>query len=242
MFRPTRVDSLIPPPGTLPPMSRPIVVDIDGTMSRADRSIEGRVIDALRDWDGPVVVATGKAFPYPVGLCDFVGIRVRIIAENGGVVCAEDAVEVHGDAAAAWRAADRIRAAGYDLGWDGADLVNRWRETEVAVAPSVPREVVDEAAAAEGLEVVDSGFALHVKSAEVSKGLALRTVADLLGLDASDFAAIGDSENDVPTFEVVGTSYAVANADDRALDAADVVTDGSYADGLLEALAAIDDE
>ena len=221
-------------------MSRPIVVDIDGTMSRADRSIEGRVIDALRDWDGPVVVATGKAFPYPVGLCDFVGIPVRVIAENGGVVCTDDVLDVHGDATAARRAADRIREAGYDLGWDDADLINRWRETEVAVAPSVPREVVDEAAAAEGLEVVDSGYAYHVKSDDVSKGTALRTLAGLMGLEVADFAAIGDSENDVPTFEVVGASYAVANADDRALDAADAVTEGAYADGLLEALSVIE--
>ena len=220
-------------------MSRPIVVDIDGTMSRADRSIEGRVIDALRNWEAPVVVATGKAFPYPVALCDFVGVPVRVIAENGGVVCTDDALEIHGAAAAARRAADRIREAGYGLGWDDADLANRWRETEIAVAPSVPREVVDEAAEAEGLEVIDSGFAYHVKSAEVSKGKALRTLAALLGLEAADFAAIGDSENDVSTFGVVGSSYAVANADDRALDAADAVTDGSYADGLLEALAEI---
>lgn len=220
-------------------MSRPIVVDIDGTMSRADRSIEGRVIDALRDWEAPVVVATGKAFPYPVALCDFVGIPVRVIAENGGVVCTDDALEVHGAREAARRAADRIREAGYDLGWDDSDLANRWRETEIAVAPSVPREVVDEAAEAEGLEVIDSGFAYHVKSADVSKGKALRTLAALLGVEVADFAAIGDSENDVSTFEVVGSSYAVANADDRALDAADAVTDGSYADGLLEALAEI---
>ena len=223
-------------------MSRPIVVDIDGTMSRADRSIEGRVIDALRAWESTVVIATGKAFPYPVGLCDFVGVPVRVIAENGGVVCTDDVLEVHGDAAAARRAAERIREAGYDLGWDDADLINRWRETEVAVAPSVPRQVVDEAAEAEGLEVVDSGYAYHVKSGDVSKGRALRTLAGLLDLSAADFAAIGDSENDVPTFEVVGASYAVANADDRALDAADAVTEGAYADGLLEALAEIDGE
>ena len=220
-------------------MSRPIVVDIDGTMSRADRSIEGRVIDALHGWDGPVVVATGKAFPYPVGLCDFIGIPVRVIAENGGVVYADGTLDIHGDAEAPWRAAERVEAAGYDLGWDPADLVNRWRETEVAVSPDVPREVVDEAAQAEGLEVVDSGFAYHVKSPAVSKGRALRAVAELLDLEPADFAAIGDSANDVATFEVAGEAYAVANAAPEAVAAADTVLAGSYADGLLEALSAI---
>lgn len=205
-------------------------------MSRADRSIEGRVFDALRDWDGSVVVATGKAFPYPVALCDFIGIPVRVIAENGGVLCTDDLLEVHGNADAASRAADRIRQAGYDLGWQQTDLVNRWRETEVAVAKRIPREIVDEAAEAEGLAVVDSGFAYHVKSSETSKGRALTSLAASLEIDPADFAAIGDSENDVSTFEVVGTAYAVANADDRALSAADEITEGTYASGLLEAL------
>lgn len=217
-------------------MSRPIVVDIDGTMTRDDRSMEGRVVDALRAWEGPVVVATGKAFPYPVALCEFVGLPVRVIAENGGVVCAEGTLEVHGDVEAASRAVERIEEAGHDLGWESGDLVNRWRETERAVARSVPRDVVDEAAEAEGLEVVDSGYAYHVKSPGVSKGLALETVAGLMGLQAADFTAIGDSDNDVSTFEVAGVAYAVANANEAARASADRVTDGSFADGLLEAL------
>jgi len=223
-------------------MSRPIVVDVDGTMSRPDRSIEGRVIDALRAWAGPVVVATGKALPYPVGLCDFVGIPVRVVAENGGVVCAEGVLEVHGNAEAPRRAARRIEDAGYDLGWDPADLVNRWRETEVAVSHDVPGAVVDDAAAAEGLEVVDSEYAYHVKSPDVSKGLALATVAALLDLSTTDFAAIGDSANDLSTFEVVGDAYAVGNAVEAAKATADHVTEGRYADGLLEALSTIADD
>jgi phosphoglycolate phosphatase (TIGR01487 family) len=214
-------------------------VDIDGTMSRRDRSIEGRVFDALRDWDAPVVVATGKSFPYPVALCDFIGVPVRVIAENGGVVCVDNELEIHGDRAAANRAADRIREAGHDLGWDAADLINRWRETEIAVSRDVPRDVVDRAAETEGLEVVDSGYAYHVKDPSVSKGRALHTAAATLGLEAEAFAAVGDSENDVSTFEVVGRSYAMANGDESAKAAADETTDGSYADGLLEALAAL---
>lgn len=222
-------------------MNRPLVLDIDGTMSRPDRSIEGRVIDAVRDWNAPVVIATGKAFPYPVALCDFIGIETRVIAENGGIVCTDEAVQVNGDGEAARRAARDLEDAGYDLGWDDADLINRWRETEVAVDREVPREAVDEHAARYGLEVVDSGYAFHVKSGDVDKGLGLETVAALMDQSPADFAAVGDSENDVETFAVAGVSYAVANADERARAAADHVTDGSYADGLLEAMRAIAD-
>ncbi len=220
-------------------MPPPIVVDIDGTLSRADRSIEGRVVDAVREWPEPVVVATGKAFPYPVALCDFVGIPPRVIAETGGVVYADDRVRFEGDPAACERFVDRLAEAGFDLGWGEVDVLNRWRETEIAINRGVPRAVVDEHAAAEGLQVVDSGYAYHVTAPEVSKGRALRTLCSMVDLDPADLVAVGDSENDVSTFAVVGESYAVANADDRALDAADHVTDGTYGDGLLEALDAI---
>ena len=220
-------------------MPRPIVVDIDGTLSRPDRSIEGRVVDAVRAWPAPVVIATGKAFPYPVGLCDFVGIEYRVIAENGGVVFVDDEVVFEGDREACERFADALRADGYALGWGDVDVLNRWRETELAISRDVPRAVVDEHAAAAGLQVIDSGYAYHVTTPDVDKGRALETLCDLAGLDPLDFAAVGDSENDAPTFGVVGESWAVANADDAALAAADHVTEGAYGDGLLEALDAI---
>ncbi|MFB6360907.1 MAG: phosphoglycolate phosphatase [Halobacteriales archaeon] len=219
-------------------MTRPIVVDIDGTLSRPDRSIEGRVIDAIREWPATVVVATGKAFPYPVALCDFIGRDHLVIAENGGVVFAGDQVHFEGDPEACERFAAALRDRGYDLGWGHSDVVNRWRETEVAVVRDVPRDVVDELAREHGLQVIDSGFAYHITAPAVSKGRAFRTLCEIIGRDPSEFGAIGDSENDVSTFEVVGDSFAVANADDRALGAADHVTDGTHGDGLLEALEA----
>lgn len=220
-------------------MSRPIVVDIDGTMSRPDRSIEGRVFDLLRNWDEPVVVATGKAFPYPVALCGYIGIPVRVIAENGGVVATESTVEVAAGADRVRSFVAAYREAGYSLGWADADLANRWRETEVAINREQPRGPIDEFAEEHGLRVIDSGYAYHVLVPGVSKGRALESLAELLGLSVEGFAAVGDSENDVSTFGVVGMSYAVANGDDRAKTAADHVTSAGYAEGLFEALAMI---
>jgi phosphoglycolate phosphatase (TIGR01487 family) len=219
-------------------MARPIVVDIDGTLSRPDRSIEGRVIDAIREWPETVVVATGKAFPYPVALCDFIGREHLVIAENGGVVFADDQLVFEGDPDACEQFADALRNRGYELGWGRSDVVNRWRETELAVVRDVPRAIVDELADEHGLEVVDSGFAYHITAPEVSKGRGLRTLCEIVDMDPTAFGAVGDSENDVSTFEIVGVAYAVANADDRARAAADHVTEGRYGDGLLEALEA----
>lgn len=216
----------------------PLVVDIDGTMTDDERAIDHRVMPVLREWSAPVIVATGKALPYPVGLCQFVGIPTRAIAENGGVaaVADTDTIAYEGDRAAAQAVVEAYQAAGYDLGWRETDFVNRWRETEIAVARDQPLEPLETIAAEHGLEVVDTGYAYHVKDPEMSKGKALRTAADELGVEPADFLAVGDSTNDVSTFAVAGEAVAVANADDAALAAADRVTDASFADGFLEAV------
>jgi phosphoglycolate phosphatase (TIGR01487 family) len=219
-------------------MVPPLAVDIDGTLTRPDKSVDPRVFDPLRAWEAPVVVATGKSLPYPIGLCEFLGIPINVVTENGGVVYVEAADELvyNGDRRAAQRVADAYREAGHGLGWGAVDLVNRWRETEVAVSRGSPLAPLAELAAEEGLEVVDTGYAYHVKSPDVDKGLGLRTAAERLGRDPEEFVAVGDSENDADAFATVGTGIAVANADETALAAADRVTDAAFADGFLEAL------
>jgi phosphoglycolate phosphatase (TIGR01487 family) len=215
----------------------PLAVDVDGTLTDGDGAVDPRVFGVLRNWDAPVVVATGKSLPYPVALCQFVGIPTRVIAENGGVVVVADRDEIRhlGDREAAQDVVDEYVAAGYDLGWDETSFVNRWRETEVAVSRDSPKGPLERIAADHGLEVVDTGYAYHVKSRSMSKGEGLKAVAESLDLSPETFVAIGDSENDVSAFAEAGRSIAVANADDAARAAADAVTAASYADGFLEA-------
>lgn len=220
--------------GSLPPLA----VDVDGTLTRPDKSLDPRVIDPLREWAeaAPVVVATGKAFPYPVALCEFLGVPSNVVAENGGAVYAagDEDVVFTGDREAVEAVRTAYLAAGHDLGWGDVDLVNRWRETEIAVSRESPLAPLESLAAEHGLEIVDSGYAYHVKSPAVDKGTGLRTAAERLGRDPSDFVAVGDSENDAEVFATVGRAYAVANADATAREAADVVTEDGFADGFLE--------
>ncbi len=222
---------------SVPADAPPLAVDIDGTLTDDQRELDPRVMPVLRSWPTHVVVATGKAMPYPVSLCDFLGIEQLVIAENGGVVVASrDTVRIEGDREAANAVAAAYREAGYGLGWGGADLVNRWRETELAVSREMPLAPLQTIAEEHGLVVVDTGYAYHVKSPDINKGKGLAVVAAELDLESRDFLAIGDSENDVSTFDVAGRSVAVANADDSALAAADHVTDAHFADGFLEAV------
>lgn len=220
---------------------QPLAVDIDGTLTRGDGSLDPRVIDPLRAWPGPVVVATGKAVPYPVGLCEFVGVPIRVIAENGGAVylADDDRIEFTGDRQSAQRVIERYTNEGHSLGWGEVDFINKWRETELAVNIDQPLEPLQEIAHSEGMRVFDTGYAYHVTDPGVDKGAGLRTVATRLEIEPSSFAVTGDSENDAAMFEIAGASYAVANADDTAKAAADHVTADTYADGMLEALDSI---
>lgn len=216
----------------------PLAVDVDGTLTDTDQAVDPRVFPVLREWPETVVVATGKAAPFPVALCEFVGIEPCAVAENGGVVVVgqTDTYAVAGDRAAVDRVTDAYRERGHDLGWGAIDLANRWRETEIAIRLDRPREPLDGLAAEEGLVVLDTGFAYHLKDPSVDKGTGLERVAAELDVDSGAFLAVGDSENDVPAFERAGEAVAVANADEQALAAADRVTDAAYADGFLEAV------
>ena len=222
----------------------PLAVDIDGTLTDQRRALDPRIFPILRAWPAPVVIATGKAPPYPVALCEFLRIDPVVIAENGGVVLVEraDTIRYLGDAEGTNDVSRAYRELGHQIGWGNLDIVNRWRETELAVDRDSPREPLERLAKKHGLTVVDTGFAYHVKSPDIDKGKGLEAVAETLDLNAGTFAAIGDSNNDVPVFKTAGHGIAVANAPERVRQAADRVTDAEYADGFLEAISWLGEE
>ncbi len=223
-------------------MVPPLALDIDGTLTTPTGRIDGRVFELLPDWDAPVVIATGKAFPYPVALATFLGLPPQVIAENGGVVHVADETTFLADPDRPRAVVEAFEERGGEIGWGDDTTVNRWRETEVALSTDADEALLREVAAdVPDVEVVDTGYAFHVKSTSVNKGDGLVRAAEALELDPESFVAVGDSENDVSTFGVAGDAYAVANADTAAREAADVVLDTGFMDGtaaVLEALAA----
>ncbi len=222
------------------PMAPPLVLDIDGTLTlagstRSPAPIDPAIFEPLRTWPAPIILATGKAFPAPVSLCQFIGLPVRVIAETGGIVCVGEQVET----LTAGHRHEEVRAAMADRGFGssgGSELINRWRETETAFPRNVPLEVLREVAAGHDLEVVDTGYAYHVKDPSVSKGEGLERLLALEGIDPQSCTAIGDSPNDISLFERVGRAVAVANAHPDVKEAADFVTDRPHARGTLDVL------
>jgi phosphoglycolate phosphatase (TIGR01487 family) len=223
----------VPPEADLPPLA----LDIDGTLTTPDHTIDPRVFRVLPEWPAPVVLATGKSFPYPIALCHFVGISERVIAENGGIVCVDEQVHVEGDAERVAAAADAFRERGGELGWGAADTTNRWRETEVAARATADEPLLRAVADEFDLTFLDTQYAYHLTDPDVSKGNGLREAASILDRHPDEFVAVGDSMNDASTFGVAGESYALANADEVAKDAADATLDAGYMDGTMTVLA-----
>ena len=75
------------------------------------------------------------------------------------------------------------------------------------------------------------GF-IEVISRKASKGIAVKSLCNILGINISESIAIGDSLNDLPMIEVAGLGVAVANAVEEVKSKADVVTASNDDDGV----------
>jgi phosphoglycolate phosphatase (TIGR01487 family) len=215
----------------------PLILDIDGTITSPEEwRLDPRIINPIRSWDGPVIFATGKAFPYPVMLCRFLGIGEYVVAENGGVVYDGKTIEKTTNSTIPFQVAEEYINAGYELGPESISLANRWRETEMLVHKDQPLQPLQNIIDPHDVELIDTGFAYHIKDPTVMKGDGIKILAESLGFELQSAIAIGDSINDVSVFEIVGESFAVGNADSKAREVADHVVDEEQADGTIKIL------
>ncbi|MFL6577266.1 MAG: Cof-type HAD-IIB family hydrolase [Povalibacter sp.] len=75
-----------------------------------------------------------------------------------------------------------------------------------------------------------------ITRAGVSKGSALRAIAQEYGFDLSDVMYVGDAENDLSAMRIVGHPVAMENASDSVLNAARITVGHVDDGGLAEAL------
>lgn len=213
--------------------------DIDGTLTFRDRSLELSVISAIRRLRVPVVLATGNVFCFVHAIAVAVGGIAGIIAENGGIVADTKARVISGNVEACRIAARAVEHSGrFNLRkLDVAERVTEVaysRDTLTDADVSSFRKIVAECCP--DVTVVDSSFAVHIRDIHVNKGIGLTKIAELLGIPLGEFAAFGDSENDVEMLKVAGTGVAVGNADKKAKAAADYITKGNHGLGVVEGL------
>lgn len=211
-------------------------MDIDGTLTDDSRRMSLEAVSALREVEGSgvhVILASGNVLPVAYAVSTYMGFRGPLVAENGGVVCHGERVWVLGDPdgpKAAWKLIQQELPEAERL------FTDRWRETEIGLRQGVDVDRVREAVGRLGVEVQTTGWAVHVMARGMDKFVGVSRACELLGLDVSRAAAIGDSENDIRMIRGCGWGVAIGNADERTKAAASHVAEGRNGDGVVEGL------
>jgi len=209
-----------------------IAVDIDGTITFSDRSIDCRAVAALRSLNIPVVIATGNVLCVARAVAKLLGTNGIVIAENGGVV---ECGRVESDTSHMKECIDALNTLEKHFSLERLDAESRITEIGLRRNFDVEeaRKLVGEDA---GVNIVDTGFAIHIKSKKINKGIGLKRIAQMMCIDAQDFVAIGDSPNDIEMIKAAGLGVAVGNAHPDLKKVAGMVTKGEYGAGVEEAV------
>ena len=212
-----------------------LVVDIDGTITNPDRTLDLDVAARFRELDVPVVLSTGNPLCYVHAAARLIGLSGIVIAENGGVVSTGfDRPSIVSDGMERCEQAYDLLSQHFDL----EKLDATYRKTEVVLRRGMDISLLQEIVLDAGIdvEIIDTGYAVHIKDRNINKATGLVKVAELMGLEVADFLAIGDSCNDAQMLQAAGFGIAVNNADEDAKRAASHLTSAPFGRGALEAI------
>ncbi|MDQ4050629.1 MAG: phosphoglycolate phosphatase [Thermoproteota archaeon] len=86
------------------------------------------------------------------------------------------------------------------------------------------------------LYLSDSKYAFHINEKGINKAYGLKEALSVLKVEPDQVVAIGDSETDIPMYDICGCSIALDHADDNVKAQADHVVAGREGAGLVEAI------
>lgn len=222
-------------------MLKALLTDIDGTITDPSRRVNTGAIEMMRslaDKGVEVVLASGNTSCFMDGLCRVIGTKGTFIAENGGVFRIGFAGTLHlkGDQSPCKNALETVQAYYREQGKEIILLSPTYRFTDLAFARTVPSPEVKEILKDHPVQVIDTGYAIHLQAPGIDKGTALEALAEEMGLQPSDFLAIGDSVNDIHMLRMAGIGVTVANAHPDTKAAAEFIAEKEYGDGFVEAV------
>lgn len=221
---------------------RAVITDIDGTLTGPDRSLYAPAAALLRQVEhlgSPVILATGNVLPVALAIRRCLGLKGPIVAENGGLVYdssdGRERVWKLADRAVAWAAFREARRAGLPV---RRLFTDRWRETEVALEPTLPVATIARAVRRHPVLVEGTGFAVHLMQRGAGKKPALDGVLARLGLGWEECLVAGDGDNDVAMLRAAGWGLSFPWGSARARRAAHRVAAGpggsAFVEGIME--------
>jgi phosphoglycolate phosphatase (TIGR01487 family) len=218
-----------------------LLTDIDGTITDPRRRIHAGSVEQIRtlvDQGVEVVLASGNTSCFMDALCKMIGTKGTFIAENGGVyrIGFTGPLVIKGDQGEVRAALELVREHFLKKGI-AIELFNpTYRFADLALARTVPAAEVRAVLGTSPIQVIDTGYAIHLQSPGITKGTALLALAKTLGLAPADFLAIGDSVNDIQMLKTAGIGVTVANAHPDTKAVAAYVAEKEYGEGFVEAV------
>lgn len=219
---------------------RAFVFDIDGTICDYDGLLSLEAVHSmrwLRSLGYDVLLASGRGpwDTYYLGV--FIGCSKVAICENGGVVMTSpSSMKIFGDKTRGLEA--------YDLLSEKFDVRVKpvsARLTEVVLLrtfePSEGQKLLDQNNIP--VTINDSKFALHLTKTGIDKSVGLLDGLAFLGIKPEEAAVVGDSDTDLPMFEMCGYCVAVGNSPQTVKDRADYVCKEEIGNGAAEAVSHI---
>ena len=220
---------------------RLVITDIDGTITRrrGDTLLSVHAMEAIRILESHGIVvslASGNSLPVTVGVARYIGATGPVIAENGCVVFDQGSMEtIHiCEGRPPEELVRELASLGLTPSWQ-----NPYRLHDVAFhdphRETRLRMLVESIVAKySGFKVIASGYAYHIAPVNASKAQGALVALRLLGLDRDSVLGVGDGENDLPLFDVVGYSAAPADADPMVRERVDYVASKPGGEGFAE--------
>ena len=222
-------------------MLKALLTDIDGTITDPTRRISTGSIETIRslvDSGIEVVLASGNTSCFMDALSKMIGTKGTFIAENGGVfrVGYTGSLRIKGDQTVCRKALEVLQAHFRVSGRELELFSAPYRFADLAFARTVPVDEVRSVLRDHPVQVLDTGYAIHLQAPGVNKGTALVELAREMDLTPADFLAIGDSLNDIQMLKTAGIGITVANAHPEIKAVARYIAGKEYGDGFMEAI------
>jgi phosphoglycolate phosphatase (TIGR01487 family) len=214
-------------------------VDIDGTLTENGGGMVHLAALAklryLENMGYKVIYVTGRSSIEAYVLAVFGGTTRIAIGENGGVITI--APQEHRLLARKEKCIEGYEVLKKNL--NGVKIKPVFpRMTEVVLLRTFDlkegQKILDEYNLP--LYLSDSKYAFHINEKGINKAYGLKEALTVLKVEPNQVVAIGDSETDIPLYDICGCSIALDHADDIVKAQADHVVAGREGTGLVEAI------
>jgi phosphoglycolate phosphatase len=214
-------------------------IDIDGTITiNGEGMVNLEILSKLRyliKLGYRIVYVTGRSSVEAFILSVFGGTTKVSVGENGGVITKSPTNHI--------LLADKEKCMkGYHL------LANEFDDIEIKqVFPRMTEVVLTRTFDIDkgnrilednnmDLVLVDSNYAYHINEKKINKAYGLGYALNMLNINPSEVVAIGDSETDIPMFELCENSISFESSNFKVKKMAKYIVDGKNGEGLINAL------